>query len=99
VEPEDVNGDGKVDVILYNSTTGTEYTGISNGDGTFNYTYQYWGIGKNSGEIRASDAWVLERALMGMYGVSINAACGGCLSFERRDERSIGIDRISSIHG
>ena len=44
--PEDVNGDGKTDVVLYNSTTGTEYTGISNGDGTFNYTYAYWGIGK-----------------------------------------------------
>jgi len=25
---------------------GTEYTGISNGNGTFTYTYQYWGIGK-----------------------------------------------------
>jgi len=42
----DVNGDGKMDVLLYNSTTGTEYTGISNGNGTFAYTYQYWGIGK-----------------------------------------------------
>lgn len=46
VEPEDVNGDGKADIILYNSATGTEYTGISNGTGTFAYTYQYWGIGK-----------------------------------------------------
>jgi hypothetical protein len=41
-----VNGDGKVDIILYDSATGTEYTGISNGNGTFSYTYQYWGIGK-----------------------------------------------------
>jgi hypothetical protein len=41
-----VNGDGKTDVILYNSTTGTEYTGISNGDGTFTYTYSLWGPGK-----------------------------------------------------
>jgi hypothetical protein len=46
VVPEDVNGDGKMDVVLYNSFTGTEYTGISNGDGTFTYTYWYWGIGK-----------------------------------------------------
>jgi hypothetical protein len=46
VVAEDVNGDNKADVILYNSSTGTEYTGISNGDGTFTYTYQYWGIGK-----------------------------------------------------
>ena len=44
--PEDVNGDGKVDVILYNNSTGTEYTGISNGNGTFSYTYGNWGIGK-----------------------------------------------------
>jgi hypothetical protein len=46
VIPEDVNCDGKVDVILYNSTTGTEYTGISAGDGTFTYTYSLWGAGK-----------------------------------------------------
>jgi hypothetical protein len=46
VIPEDVNGDGKTDIVLYNSTTGTEYTGLSNGDGTFDYTYSYWGIGK-----------------------------------------------------
>ena len=44
--PEDVNGDSKTDVVLYNSVTGTEYTGISNADGTFTYTYSYWGIGK-----------------------------------------------------
>jgi hypothetical protein len=35
VIPEDVNGDGKTDNVLYDSATGTEYTGISNGDGTF----------------------------------------------------------------
>jgi hypothetical protein len=46
VIPEDVNGDGKTDIVLYNSLTGTEYTGLSNGDGTFTYTYSYWGIGK-----------------------------------------------------
>ena len=46
VEPEDVSGDGKVDIVLYNSLDGTEYTGISNGNGTFAYTYKYWGIGK-----------------------------------------------------
>ena len=46
--PEDVNGDGKTDVVLYNSATGTEYTGISNGSGVagFTYTYQLWGPGK-----------------------------------------------------
>ena len=42
-----MNGDGKMDIILYNSTTtGTEYTGISNGNGTFTYTYSLWGPGK-----------------------------------------------------
>ena len=41
-----MNGDGKVDVILYNSATGTEYTGISNGSGGFTYQYQLWGAGK-----------------------------------------------------
>jgi hypothetical protein len=46
VVAEDVKGDGKGNVILYNSSTGTEYTAISNGDGTFTYTYSYWGIGK-----------------------------------------------------
>jgi len=46
VVPEDVNGDGKMDVILYNRSTGTEYTGISNGDGTSSYTYSFWGPGK-----------------------------------------------------
>ena len=46
VAAADVNGDGKMDVVLYNSATGTEYTGIGNGNGTFTYTYQYWGIGK-----------------------------------------------------
>jgi hypothetical protein len=45
VVPEDVDGDGKVDIILFNSADGTEYTGISNGNGTFNYTYKYWPIG------------------------------------------------------
>jgi hypothetical protein len=33
-------------VILYNNSTGTEYTGIGNGDGTFNYTYQDWSTGR-----------------------------------------------------
>jgi hypothetical protein len=41
-----VNGDGRTDVVLYNSADGTEYTGISTGDGTFSYTYSYWGTGK-----------------------------------------------------
>jgi hypothetical protein len=45
VVPEDVNGDGKADVILYDSATGTQYTGISNGDGTFSYTYWLWQVG------------------------------------------------------
>jgi len=45
VVPEDVNGDGKVDVILYDSSTGTEYTGISNGNGSFSYIYNLWGTG------------------------------------------------------
>ena len=44
--PEDVNCDGKADVILYNSTTGTEYTGLSNGNGSFTYTFSFWGTGK-----------------------------------------------------
>ena len=47
VVAEDVNGDGKADVILYNSNgpanAGTEYTGISNGAGGFTYTYNLWG--------------------------------------------------------
>jgi hypothetical protein len=41
-----VNGDGKIDIVLYNSLDGTEYTGISSGNGAFSYTYQYWGIGQ-----------------------------------------------------
>jgi hypothetical protein len=39
VVPEDVNGEGKGDIVLYNSAAGTEYTGLSNDDGTFAYTY------------------------------------------------------------
>jgi len=46
VVPEDVNGDGKADIILYNSTTGTAYTAISNGSSGFTYTYARWGAGK-----------------------------------------------------
>jgi hypothetical protein len=46
VVPVDINGDGMMDVILYNSQDGTEYTGISTGNGAFTYKYQYWGIGK-----------------------------------------------------
>ena len=46
VEPQDANGDGKIDVVLYNSATGTQYTGISNGAGAFTYTYKLWGLGK-----------------------------------------------------
>jgi hypothetical protein len=48
---QDVNGDGKIDVVLYNSATGTEYTGISNANGTFAYTYQYWGNREDAGKI------------------------------------------------
>lgn len=44
--PQDVNGDGKSDIILYNSTTGTEYTGISIGAGAFTYTYSLWGFNR-----------------------------------------------------
>ena len=46
IEPQDVNGDGRADVVLYNSATGTSYTGISNGSGGFTYTYALWGVGK-----------------------------------------------------
>jgi hypothetical protein len=46
VEPQDSNGDEKVDIVLYNKSTGTEYTGISNGAGGFTYTYSLRGLGK-----------------------------------------------------
>ena len=46
VEIEDVNGDGQSDVILYNSSTGTEYTGINDGHGVFTFTYSDWGSRK-----------------------------------------------------
>jgi hypothetical protein len=39
VETGDLNGDGKTDVVLYNSRTGTMYAGISKGDGTFTYVF------------------------------------------------------------
>jgi hypothetical protein len=46
VVPQDLNGDGKIDIVLYNSTTGTEYSGLSNGSGGFSYSYSLWGPGK-----------------------------------------------------
>jgi len=45
VDLRDVNGDGKQDVILYRSTTGTSFTGISAGT-NFTYTYNYFGPGR-----------------------------------------------------
>jgi len=35
-----------MDIVLYNSTTGTAYAGIDDESGGFAYTYSYWGIGK-----------------------------------------------------
>jgi len=46
---QDLNGDGRTDVILYNSISGAAYVGISpggNGTSRFAYTYSYWGTGK-----------------------------------------------------
>ena len=41
----DLNGDGKTDFALYNNSTGTLYTGISNGVGAFTYKYTLISIG------------------------------------------------------
>ncbi len=44
---EDVEGTGKDDAVLYDSSTGIEVTGIGNGNGTFTYTGgQFWGTDK-----------------------------------------------------
>jgi hypothetical protein len=49
-EAQDVNGDGKADIVLYSGTYSDgkdfSYTGISNADGTFSYTYALWGNSK-----------------------------------------------------
>jgi len=44
----DLNGDGKGDIMIYNSSNGASYTGISSGNpaNPFTYQYAYWGNGK-----------------------------------------------------
>jgi len=44
----DVNGDGKMDVILYNSQNAAAYAGISTGNAAnpFTYQYSYWGTNR-----------------------------------------------------
>ena len=39
---------GRIDVVIYNSTNGASYTGISSGVAAspFSYQYAYWGNGK-----------------------------------------------------
>lgn len=46
VELHDVNNDGSTDFVLYNSATGTSYTGVFDGYVMFNYTYALWGRGQ-----------------------------------------------------
>ena len=45
VDALDLNGDGKIDIVIYNSTNGASYTGISSGNAAnpFTYQYAYWG--------------------------------------------------------
>ena len=45
VDTPDLNGDGKTDVIIYNTANGAAYTGISTGNpgNPFTYQYSYWG--------------------------------------------------------
>jgi hypothetical protein len=48
VDALDLKGDGKVDVVIYNSTNGASYKGISSGNeaNPFTYQYSYWGYAK-----------------------------------------------------
>jgi hypothetical protein len=48
VDVADINGDGKLDVIIYDTTNGASYTGLNTGSvsNPFTYTYSYWGNGK-----------------------------------------------------
>jgi len=41
----DFNGDGKADLILYNSKTGEASMGLGNGDGTFSFQSLFWSPG------------------------------------------------------
>ena len=46
VQPQDLNQDGKMDLILYNSTSGSEYSALSQGFASFNYVHNSWGPGR-----------------------------------------------------
>jgi hypothetical protein len=48
VDALDLNGDGKIDVVLYFTSNGAPYTGINtaNAANPFTYQYAYWGNGK-----------------------------------------------------
>jgi hypothetical protein len=41
----DFDGDGRSDALLYDAATGTAYTALSNGDGTFHYVYNLFTSG------------------------------------------------------
>ena len=41
----DFNGDGKADLIVYNSQTRSRYIGFGKGDGTFNFQSLFWSPG------------------------------------------------------
>jgi hypothetical protein len=48
VDALDLNSDGKIDIVIYNTSNGASYTGISSGNASnpFTYQYAYWGNGK-----------------------------------------------------
>ena len=48
VDALDLNGDGNIDVVIYNTSNAAAYTGISTGNpaNPFAYQYSFWGTGK-----------------------------------------------------
>jgi hypothetical protein len=48
VDALDLNGESKIDIVIYNSANGASGTGISSGNAAnqFTYQYAYWGDGK-----------------------------------------------------